>query len=147
MSSKSGAVHPDSEARIVVGVDGSPYATRALEHAAHEAARTNALLVVVCVYGMPPSGTTLALPIGLLEEDAEEVLRQALAHVSEITPEVVTKGEVVLGTPGRVLVELSAGSSGVVVGTRGHGHVAGMILGSVSDYVVHHASCTTTVVR
>jgi nucleotide-binding universal stress UspA family protein len=147
MNEEKLAVRSGPESRIVVGVDGSPSATRALEYAAHDAARTGALLLVVCVYGMPPSGTTLTFPIGLLEEDAEAVLRRALAHVGEITPEVVAKGDAVLGSPGRVLVEASETASALVVGTRGHGHFAGMLLGSVSEYVVHHATCTTTVVR
>ncbi len=147
MSEETPTVRSGAGSRIVVGIDGSPSATRALEYAAHEAARAGALLFVVCVYGMPPSGTTLTLPIGLLEDDAESVLRQGLEHVGEITPGVVAKGEAVLGSPGRVLVDMSETASALVVGTRGHGHLAGMLLGSVSEYVVHHAACTTTVVR
>jgi nucleotide-binding universal stress UspA family protein len=130
-----------------VGVEGSSSASRALDYAAHDAARRGAVLLVVCVYGMPPSGTTLTLPIGLLEGDAESVLRQALEHVGEITPEVVAKPEAVLGSPGRALVGMSETASALVVGTRGHGHLTGMLLGSVSEYVVHDAACTTTVVR
>lgn len=135
------------EARIVVGVDGSACATRALEYAAHEAALTGAVLLVVSVYGMPPSGTSLTLPIGLLEEDAESVLRDALERVGEIAPEVVAKGDVALGSPRHVLVEMSKTATVLVVGTRGHRSITGMLLGSVSEYVLHHASCTTIVVR
>jgi nucleotide-binding universal stress UspA family protein len=147
MSEEKPTVRFGGETRIVVGVDGSPSAARALDYAAHDAARRGAVLLVVCVYGMPPSGTTLTLAIGLLEDDAESVLRQALEHVGEITPEVVAKGDAVLGSPGRVLVAISETASSLVVGARGHGHLTGMILGSVSEYVVHHAACTTTVVR
>lgn len=135
------------EPRIVVGVDGSACATRALEFAAAEAAQTGAVLLVVCVYGMPPSESTLTFPIGLLEDAAELVLHEALEHVGEVAPGVIAKGELVLGSPRDVLVEMSRTATALVVGTRGHGSLTGLLLGSVSDYVVHHAACTTTVVR
>jgi nucleotide-binding universal stress UspA family protein len=147
MTNEDDSVRTEGERRVVVGVDGSACATRALEYAAHEAARTGAVLLVVCIYGMPASESALTFPIGLLEEDAESVLHQALERVGAITPEVVAKGDLVLGSPGRVLVEASKAASAIVVGTRGHGQLAGMILGSVSEYVVRHAACTTTVVR
>jgi nucleotide-binding universal stress UspA family protein len=146
-SEESQTVRSGREPRIVVGVDGSACSTRALEFAAQEAAHTGAVLLVVCVYGMPPSATTLTLPIGLLEDDAESVLGQALERVADLTPEVVAKGDVVLGSPKHVLADMSKTAAAVVVGTRGHGNIAGMLLGSVSEYVLHHAACTTIVVR
>lgn len=146
-SDENQTVPPEREPRIVVGVDGSACATRALEYAAQEAAHTRALLLVVSVYGMPPSGTSLTLPIGILEDDAESVLRDALERVGEVTPEVVAKGEVVLGSPRHLLVDMSRAATALVVGTRGHGSITGMLLGSVSEYVLHHAACTTIVVR
>jgi nucleotide-binding universal stress UspA family protein len=96
---------------------------------------------------MPPSESTLTFPIGLLQEVAESVLHEALERVGEAVPEVVAKGELVLGSPRHVLVELSKSATALVVGTRGHGSVAGTVLGSVSEYALHHASCTTIVVR
>lgn len=146
-SEKVQVVGSEQELRIIVGVDGSACATRALDFAAQEAALMGAVLLVVCVYGMPPGENTLTFPIGLLEDDAESVLREALERVSEVAPEVVAKGELVLGSPRHVLVEMSRTATILVVGTRGHGNVAGMILGSVSEYALHHASCTTIVVR
>jgi nucleotide-binding universal stress UspA family protein len=143
----SRTVGSDQEPRIVVGVDGSACATRALEYAASEAAQTGAVLLVVCVYGMPPSESTLTFPIGLLEDAAELVMSEAIARVGEVAPEVVVKGELVLGSPRHVLVEMSRTATALVVGTRGHGSLTGMLLGSVSEYAVHHAACTTTVVR
>ncbi len=135
------------ESRIVVGFDGSPCAILALEYAAHQAARTGALLHVVCAYDLLPAEDTVMLPMGLIEGSAAAAVAEALDRVDEIEPDVVTKGEHVFGAPGPVLVEIGEGARELVVGTRGRGHLRGMLLGSVSDYVAHHASCTTTVVR
>jgi nucleotide-binding universal stress UspA family protein len=137
----------DDEPRIVVGVEGSPCACRALEYAAHQAARTGALLHVVCAYHLPPAEETLIVPLGLIEEVAAAVVRQSLDRVGQIEPAVVTKGEVLFGSPGLVLAEASLGAAELVVGVRGHGHLVDLLLGSVSEYVVREASCTTTVVR
>jgi nucleotide-binding universal stress UspA family protein len=53
----------------------------------------------------------------------------------------------VLDAPGPALARLSKGATALVVGTRGHSEVAGIFLGSVSQYVLHHAPCNTIVVR
>jgi nucleotide-binding universal stress UspA family protein len=135
------------EGRVVVGVDGSACGTRALHYAARLAADLGAVLHIVCVYHILPTDLTVSFPLGLTEQDALTVLRESLADVSRDTPDVVTKCEHLFGAPGPVLVEVSEGATSLVVGTRGHGYVVGVLLGSVSEYVVHHASCTTTVVR
>jgi nucleotide-binding universal stress UspA family protein len=106
-----------------------------------------ALLVVACVYGVLAAGDALIIPFGVIHDDAAAIVQQALRRVGEIAPEVVAKGELVLGASGPSLVQVSDGATALVVGTRGHGPVVGTLLGSVSEYVVHHASCTTTVVR
>ena len=118
-----------------------------LEYAAGQAAQSDAVLFVVCVYGMIPVEDSLMIHIGLTKDEAAAVVRQALDLAGEIAPEVVTKGECVLGAPGPILVSASEHAAELVVGTRGHGHLRCLILGSVSEYVLHHASCTTTVVR
>jgi nucleotide-binding universal stress UspA family protein len=139
--------HSDAERPIVVGVDGSPCATRALEYAAHQAAHEGAVLVIVSVYALPATENEMFVSIGLLKDAAEAVVHEAVEHVAEIAPDVVTKGEHVLGAPGPILVAASEEASALVVGTRGHGQTVGLLIGSVSEYVLHHASCTTIVVR
>jgi nucleotide-binding universal stress UspA family protein len=135
------------ELRIVVGVDGSPCAGRALEFAAHEAARWGALLHIVAAYEIPPSASWIVVPLEPLQEGAADSVSEALARVHELEPGVVTKGEHVYGFAGSVLVDRSAGASLLVVGTRGHGEVASLVLGSVSAHCVHHAGgCPVTVV-
>jgi nucleotide-binding universal stress UspA family protein len=132
------------EFRIVVGVEGSPCSLRALEYAGDQAALTGSILQVVTVYnGLPGYGFTT----GLDQEGAESVVREALDAIEKNHPKVLTKGKIVYGVPGPVLSDVSESASALVVGTRGHGQIVGAVLGSVSEYVLHHAHCTTTVVR
>jgi nucleotide-binding universal stress UspA family protein len=135
------------ELRIVVGVDGSACATRAVEFAVKEAARWGALLHVVSAYHEVPATGGLVVPLGLFRESAEAIVSDALRQAEELAPGVVVKGETVLDAPGPGLARLSQGAVALVVGTRGHHEFTGLLLGSVSEYVLHHATCTTIVVR
>jgi nucleotide-binding universal stress UspA family protein len=135
------------ELRIVVGVDGSECSDRALEFAAHEAARWGALLHVVSAYEIPPNAGWVVVPLEPFEEGAAASVKDALARVQELEPGVVAKGEHVHGFAGTVLIEESHGASLLVVGTRGRGEMASLVLGSVSEHCVHHAAgCPITVV-
>ncbi len=136
-----------TERRIVVGVDGSPCAIRALEFAAHEAARCGALLHVVSVYHELPAAGCVVYPMGLIETSANAIVSIALRRAEELEPTLVAKGEAMLAGPGPGLAQISEGATALVVGTRGHNQVAGFFVGSVSEYVLHHATCTTIVVR
>jgi nucleotide-binding universal stress UspA family protein len=131
--------------RILVGVDGSPCADRALEHAAMLAAATGSILHIVAAYtefpGYNPFGAVLD------QEGGRALVTAAIDRVRLSHPDVVTKGSTGFGMAGLVLSNASDGASELVVGTRGHGHVVGTMLGSVSEYVLHHAHCMTTVVR
>ena len=62
-------------------------------------------------------------------------------------PGVPVTGEVAEGHPADVLVRTATGADLLVVGSRGHGGFAGMLLGSVSSHAVHHAVCPVLVVR
>lgn len=133
-----------SELRFVVGVEGSPCSLRALEYAGDQAALTGSILQVVTVYnGLPGYG----FMTGLDQEGAESVVRAALETVQKKHPTLLTKAEIVYGVAGPVLSDVSEDASALVVGTRGHGPIVGTVLGSISEHVLHHADCTTTVVR
>jgi nucleotide-binding universal stress UspA family protein len=135
------------ELRIVVGDDGSACATRAVEFAVKEAARWGALLHVVSAYHEMPAEGALFVQLGIFRESAEAVVADALRRAEELEPGVVAKGEAVLDTSGPALDPLSKGAAARVVGTRGHRELTGLLLGSVSEYVLHHATCTTIVAR
>lgn len=147
MSIEETTVPGTNEHRIVVGVDTSPCARRALEFAADEAARWGALLHVVSLYHELPAAGSVVIPMGLVVEAAEMVVAGAIHRAEELEPSIVTKGETLLAAPGPGLTKVSQGATALVVGTRGHGKVGGLLLGSVSEYVLHHATCTTIVVR
>ena len=133
--------------RIVVGVDGSDNSKRALDYAADEAYRTQGVLQIVAVYTVVPAEGLLQSPNILDQPGAEDVAQQAMERAVRRRPGLVAKGETVLGPPGPVLADVSKDAELLVVGTHGHSVVIGLLLGSVSEYVVHHAHCTTTVVR
>ncbi|MEU1473904.1 universal stress protein [Streptomyces sp. NPDC005760] len=125
-------------AYVVVGVDGSPHAAAAVDVAFEEAALRGATLRALYVWHPPL--------LGVLDEDAavrecRRVLSETVAGRTARYPEVELHHEVVLGHPVRVLTEASEHALGLVVGTRGHGGFTGMLLGSVSQGVLHHAHC------
>jgi nucleotide-binding universal stress UspA family protein len=142
-----GASEPTGELRVVVGVDGSPCAERALILAAYEAALRGALLHIVSAYEMPPSSGWIVVPLDPFEEGAAAIVSQALAIVREHNPELVTKSEHSYGFPGTVLVEAAEGASLLVVGSRGHSKLTDLLLGSVSEHCAHHALCPTVIVH
>lgn len=144
---------------VVVGVDGSAQARAALVFAYRDAARRQVPLRVVVAYA-PPEYTQIWLETGLGTDAGEhgaataEVRRGARALLDEVRAELAAEpappaAEVVAvaGLPARVLVEMSADADLLVVGSRGHGGFASMLLGSVSLQCVLHARCPVTVVR
>jgi nucleotide-binding universal stress UspA family protein len=140
--------HDAGELRIVVGVDGSKCADQAVDFAAHEAARWGALLHVVSAYELAPNAGWVVVPLEPFEEVAEASVRTALSRIHELEPGVVTKGEHIHGFAGKVLVEVSKGASLLIVGSRGRGEVASLVLGSVSEHCLHHVvGCPITIVR
>jgi len=146
-SAADGPGTSSGELRIVVGVDGSPCAERALEFAAHEAALRGALLHVVGAYEIPPSAGWVVVPLEPFAESAAASVSEALARVHDLEPSVVTKGESLHGFAGSVLAEASRGATLLVVGSRGHSELTGLLIGSISEHCAHRASCPTVIVR
>jgi nucleotide-binding universal stress UspA family protein len=137
---------------ILVGVDGSRGSRKALTWAAAEAADHGADLVVMHVWErtLPPSAGNPSVPDHVANDTSEnaahelvEIIKQELGE----DPPVVAQPRVKRGRPAEVLIEESAGADLLVVGTRGHGGFAGLVLGSVSQHVAAYAQCPVTVVR
>lgn len=134
--------------KIVVGVDGSPQAAKALAWALEEAGLRGLRLQVM--YAFPAlvsyAGTTAHEYYPQVEREAAEVFERALADLPE-HPGVPVERTLVPGNPAGQLVEASRDADLLVVGSRGLGGFRGMMLGSVSIHCVHHAHCPVVVVR
>jgi nucleotide-binding universal stress UspA family protein len=137
---------------ILVGVDGSPGSRKALSWAAAEAADHGADLVVMNVWEhtlLPPAGSLSVsekyVP-DLSQRTADELVQLIKEELGE-EPSVLVQPRVKQGTPAKVLIEESSDADLLVVGTRGHGGFAGLVLGSVSQHVAAYAQCPVTVVR
>lgn len=158
-------VHPagapvDLAGPVVVGVDGSEPSQLAVAYAADEAARRGSELVLVHVYaadeylttGMPAPDSGVSQRYEELtaahREQADDLLARAAAVVRQRHPKLRVQRRSLTGmSPKQVLLELSGEASLLVVGTRGHGGFAGLLLGSVSQAVVQHARCPVLVAR
>ena len=131
--------------RVVVGVDGSEAAAAALRWAAEEARLRGAALTVVHAWEVPyPAEITFAGgTYAAMEQAAHEVVADALADAGLVADEV--EHLVVQSTPSRAILEAAAEATLVVVGSRGRGGFAGLLLGSVSHQVSQHAGCPVVV--
>jgi nucleotide-binding universal stress UspA family protein len=139
---------------IVVGVDGSKGGREALEFAAREASMRKGRLRIVCAWEIPPAVYSGGLAPTLdqstlsgLGEGAETVVREAVAAAKELQSAIDCEGKAVQGQPAEVLLQEARDADLIVVGNRGHGGFASLLLGSVSHQVVQHAPCPVTVVR
>jgi nucleotide-binding universal stress UspA family protein len=140
---------------IVVGVDGSECAKKALAEAIREAQLRAAHLRVICVWQLPTSAYGMGGFVPTLDEattdafreSAQQVVEGSLEQAKQTQPGIVCDGKVVEGQAAAVLLKESEDASLVVVGNRGHGGFGSLLLGSVSQQVVHHAHCPVLVVR
>jgi len=140
-------------AGITVGIDGSHDAHRAMEWAMKEAAIRHVPLTVVTVHEVAVSGWTghpIILPMDKSDVEkarqaAEETVAKATAQLGEPQPASVTV-RAVNGFPAQELIEASRDADLLVVGSRGGGGFARLMLGSISDKVTRHAHCPVVVV-
>jgi nucleotide-binding universal stress UspA family protein len=138
--------------RIVVGVDGSQGARRALEWAVAEAKLRHAHVVVVHAW-LEPAAVAVGSVISaggvepeLFEETAERTIAEVLASVDTTGLAQGIENHVVAGAPARALLDAAKDADLVVVGSRGLGGFTGLLLGSVSQQVAHHATCPVVIV-
>jgi nucleotide-binding universal stress UspA family protein len=142
-------------AGIIVGVDGSDHSRRALGWAMHEAVLRHAPLTVATVRpapvrpatgvlwalpAYPESGSGLELERKAIQEFADQVAGEIGGPVPAVTVSVTE------GDPAEELVRASRDADLLVMGSRGSGGFAGLVMGSVSSKVIHHAACPVVVV-
>ncbi|MCZ7438892.1 universal stress protein [Micromonospora sp. WMMC241] len=133
---------------VVVGSDGSPSALRALGFAVERAAQRDVPLRVLRVWEPPGDRWS---PADFDPEDVAAGERTAaeaeLTEWREAFPDVPIEISAVPGSAASLLVEASRSAQLVVVGSRGRGGLRGMLLGSVSQQLIHHSHCPVAVVR
>ena len=135
--------------RILVGVDGSDESKQALRWAAEQAGYTGASLDVVTAWQVPLG---FGWPAVLPEDydpaaDAKQVLDAVIEEVLGADPSVEIRRIVEEGQAASALLRYSKGARELVVGSRGRGGFAGMLLGSTSHQCVQHATCPVVVIR
>jgi nucleotide-binding universal stress UspA family protein len=134
---------------VVVGVDGSPTSEAATAFAFEAASLRRVPLVAVHVWRDVLVDATMAplLDWNVIDSDEREVLAERLAGWTEKYPDVPVRRLVARDRPARALVEESGRAQLVVVGSRGRGGFHGLLLGSVSQALLHNAHCPVAVVR
>ena len=141
---------------IVVAVDGSPASRVAADWAARDAALRQVPLTVVNVVGPMDIAPMVDLPLGAefweqrdrqAQHIVDDATRVANAALSDTGDEILIDQRVVHDTIVPTLVDLSKDSDMIVVGCRGLGGVKGLLLGSVSSGLVHHAHCPVAIIH
>lgn len=158
--------HDDTDP-VVVGVDGSPTSSEAIQYAARFALAMKAPLRAVAaapdpllsiapetvvaapdpLMSIPPESAVVEEASALVHRDAERFLQEVLSGLHSAHPELSVSSVVLDSHPVDALVEAARDAQLLVVGSHGRGGFAGMLLGSVSRSVLHHAPCPVAVVR
>lgn len=134
----------DAPQAILAGVDGSPSALHAVQWAAREAARRHVPLRLFHAGVVPPAATSA---VDALVEQGHQWLRQAEWAARDLAPGIDVARELRVGGAAARLIDESRTARLVVLGSRGLGGFAGMLVGSVSSAVAAHGHCPVVVVR
>ena len=144
----------DGKHRIVVGVEGSACSRAALRWAVEEARFRCGVVEVVTAF--LPTYVPAAPDFGYVPLDpvdvVDEVRKMQDAAVTEVRESFDTAGvyieqKLLKGRAADTLIAASEGADMLVVGNRGRGGVRGLLLGSVSQQIAHHATCPVVIVR
>ena len=137
--------------RILLAVDGSEHAARAAKVAAElaQCIKASELRILVAYDPIPPylGEPNLQAVISARLKDAQGVLQDAVKAVDN--PEIDIHTEIVEGNPAEIIIDVAETrhSDVIVMGSRGLGKLAGLLLGSTSQKVVSHAPCPVLIVR
>lgn len=140
---------PTDDGPVVVGADGSPDSAAALGFAFELASRRRAPLLAVRAWAEETNDPAVTLLIDMAAADRQELgeLDRDLSNRHDKFPDVEVRTRVVHGPASAALVDATSGARLVVVGSRGRGGLAGLVMGSVSQTLLHHAHCPVAVVR
>jgi len=137
---------------IVAGTDGSEESLRAVEWAAREAVLHGAPLRIVSAVSLPPVIGLQVRPdrdvvAHLIRTERDRALTAAAARAAEMAPGLLIDTDSLPGRPAHAVTDSGSDAFMLVLGSRGIGAFAAMVLGSVSRYAAAHASCPVVVVR
>jgi nucleotide-binding universal stress UspA family protein len=147
---------PPAAGPVVVGVDSSEAAHTASAFAFAEAGRLGTTLIALHAWSLPlPTGPADAAAVSLPDDHtrsqyhdaAQQVLTDALAGCRQQHPAVPVDERLVMGSPVGAVLEAADEPAMIVVGSRGRGGFTGLLLGSTSQSVLHHATCPVAVIR
>jgi nucleotide-binding universal stress UspA family protein len=136
---------PDERLPVVVGIDGTPLSEAAVAFAFEAASARRAPLVAVHTWVGPLIAELVDWQSAAVE--SEESLAERLAGWGAKYPDVHVQRVVARTSAARALLDQAARAQLVVVGSRGHGEMAGLLLDSVGNALVHSADCPVAIVR
>ncbi len=134
---------------VVVGVDGSGDADAAVQWAASEAAMRKVRLTLVQAIAMPSPGWSNSELRELYETDADAILDDAVTNINEFMKDDAptdVRRQLFFSRPATSLIDMSKDAEMMVVGARGRGALRRLLLGSVSNALIHHAHCPVAVI-
>lgn len=137
--------------KIVVGIDGSSGARTALRWALAEARAHGATVHAVHAWQMPTAASALGMPLqvpsyGEMKGAAKALLHEEMEMLGHEYDEVTVVPEILEGHPPAVLEAISGDADLLVLGSRGHGSLTSLVLGSVSQHCAHHARCPVVII-
>ena len=135
---------------ILLAFDGSPHAIRAAQMAAEIARNHPGTLWVVVAYERIPiflGESELEMVISAQIEEADEQMRKALEIIGDVPSEI--KKEILEGSAAEAVLKVAKNRNCdlIVMGSRGLGRLAGLLLGSQSQKVISHATCPVLIVH
>jgi nucleotide-binding universal stress UspA family protein len=133
---------------VVVGVDDSPCAQLAVDFAVEQATARGVPLRVIRTWP-PVTGiwTETAMATRAVTAEERRPLDELVAGWRDKYPQLEMTAEAVVDHPANALALASTTAQLLVVGSRGRGAIRGMLLGSVSQHLLHNSACTVAVVR
>jgi nucleotide-binding universal stress UspA family protein len=151
-------VPPDTRPRaleqptVVVGVDGSKLSAKAIDFAFDQAEALGARVIAVHAWTSPfltydDGQTMLQFGEAEVQESGRVLVAESVAGAMADHPDVECETRLISGRAARALLVAAESASLVVVGSRGRGGFTGLLLGSVSQSVLHHAPCPVAIVR
>lgn len=138
--------------KVVVGVDGSKSSAKAIDFAFDQADLLNARVVALHTWTSPfltyaDGASMLQFDDHKIEEESRVLVAEAVAGAAADHPDVIWTTELISGSAAQALSRASETADLLVVGSRGHGGFTGLLLGSVSQSVLHHAHSPIAIVR